>query len=654
MITGTIKPFAKPRIARFSLFVAAALFAASPALAQKEYSIADIQGKGNTSPRLDEKVTVTGTVTAIIKTGFFIQTPDDRTDKDPSTSEGIFVFTKNAPPLEAAVGNSVSISGAVEEYKNRNDANSPTVTEINHFIGRDSLKVISKANALPKPVILTTADFAPNTLDQLEKYEGMRVSIPEMTTVAPTGGRVDIKTASSMSDGVFYGVLKGTPRPFRTAGLDIREFNEKLRLDHQRLQIFDTNPEIVRVDTGEQWNPASVDLSDIVQQKGVKGDVRFATPNLNMPAQTELTNLTGVLHSAFGRYTILADYDKKLGATASIKSKPLPAPSDRQFSIAGMNLENFFDDVDDPGIKEDVLTPEAFQRRLKKVSMAIRDYMQMPDVIGVVEVENLSTLRKLAEKINSDAAAAGKPSPGYEAFLIDGNDGRGIDNGFLVKKSRVKVLEVRQFGKDDKYVNPNTKEDNFLNDRPPLLLRAAIEDPKTGKPYEFTIVVNHLKSFNGYSDPKQMDNVRTKKRLQAEYLAKLVQERLKASPGERIALLGDFNAFQFNDGVMDVIGTIKGKPAGKDEVLMASEDLVNPDLVDLVDAISVKERYSYVYDGSAQVLDHMLLTETFTKSIKGFGFARVNADFPESMRNDDARVERFSDHDPAVAFFSLD
>ncbi|HKX83508.1 MAG TPA: hypothetical protein VJL58_04745 [Pyrinomonadaceae bacterium] len=624
-----------------------------PSFAQKEHSIAEIQGVENTSPSLDEKVVVTGVVTAILKDGFFLQTPDDKVDSNPATSEGIFIFTKNPPPADATHGNLVSVSGNVVEYRNRNDVNTSTITEINHFIGRDSFKVISKGNALPKAITLTSADFAVNVLDQLEKYEGMRVTLAEFTTVAPTGGRIDIKTASSVSDGVFFGVTKGMPRPFRTVGLDVREFNDKLKQERPKLQIFDANPEIIRVDTGEQRVPVMVDLSKAAKVEGVKGEVRFAAPSLNLPSQTELTNLTGVLHYAFGRYTILADHDNKLNATSTIKSKPLPAPTDRQFAIAGMNLENFFDDVDDPGIKEDVLTPEGFQRRLRKVSMAVRDFMQTPDVIGVVEVENLATLKKLADRINADAVAAGKANPKYEAQLIEGNDGRGIDNGFLVKTSRVKVIEVRQVGKEDKYVNPNTKEDNYLNDRPPLMLRASIDDVKKG-PYEFTLIVNHLKSFNGYNDPKQMDNVRMKKKLQAEFLAKFVQERLKANTGERIALLGDFNAFQFNDGVMDVIGTIKGKPAGKDEVLMASDDLLNPDLVDLVDAINVKERYSYLYDGNAQVLDHILISEAFTKSIKGFGFARINADFPEALRNDDSRVERFSDHDPAVAFFSLD
>jgi predicted extracellular nuclease len=62
------------------------------------------------------------------------------------------------------------------------------------------------------------------------------------------------------------------------------------------------------------------------------------------------------------------------------------------------------------------------------------------------------------------------------------------------------------------------------------MLRAAIDDPKTGKPFEFTVVANHLKSYLGYTDPKQMANVRMKKRLQAEFLARWVEERQKANP----------------------------------------------------------------------------------------------------------------------------
>jgi hypothetical protein len=305
-------------------------------------------------------------------------------------------------------------------------------------------------------------------------------------------------------------------------------------------------------------------------------------------------------------------------------------------------------------MKEDIVTKEAFALRLKKISGAIREYLQMPDIIGIIEAENLSALKRLAEKINEDAVATGKPNPKYEAFLIDGNDGRGIDNGFLVKTSRVEVVSVKQFGKDEKYENPVRKSESALNDRPPLVLEARITNAKTNKPFPVTVIVNHLKSFNGYNDEKDAPNVRLKKRLQAEYLAKLVNERQKANPSERILLIGDFNAYQFNDGIVDVIGAIKGTPAPKDQVLNPSEDYLNPDLSNLVDLIKADQRYSYSYDGNAQVLDHFIANDAMKKHLAGFGYLRVNADYPETLRGDTNRVERFSDHDIPVGYFTFE
>lgn len=624
----------------------------SSSLAQKNVSIAQIQGDGNTSPVKDQSVRVTGIVTARIRTGFFIQTPDDKIDADKNTSEGLFVFTRTDPPVEAGVGNIISVTGTVEEFRRDNEPLALTITELSMRKDRDEIKIVSKANPLPKPVVLTATDFMSNSVDSLEEYEGMRVQLDEFVVTSPTGGRVDIKTFGSVSDGVFSGVLKSVPRPFRQAGRDVRELpsaadRDKFKKDFPKAEIFDANPEVLRVDTDEQMLPPKADAT------GATAANLFGAP-ANVAAMTEIKNLVGVMHYSFGRYTLLTDPENKATASNSTKPNSFPVPTDRQFAIVGMNLENFFDDQDDPDIKEDVATPEAFARRLHKVSLAIRDFMQSPDVIGVVEAENLAALKKLAAKLNADTVAVGKPDPKYEAFLIDGNDGRGIDNGFLVKTSRVKVLETKQFGKDDKYKNPNTKEDNFLNDRPPLMLRASIEDAKAGQPFEFTVIANHLKSYLGYNDPRQMDNVRMKKRLQAEFLAKLVQTRQAANPKERLMLIGDFNSYQFADGILDQIGTITGKPAGKDAVINASEDLVNPDLINLVDVIAPTQRYSYIFDGNAQVLDHMIITETLRKHTTGFGFARINVDYPEVLRNDGKCFERFSDHDPAVAFFTMD
>lgn len=620
--------------------VATVVFAVcAAAMAQKEMPISEVQGTGNVSPVEGQRVRVTGVVTARISTGFFVQTPDDKKDADLNTSEGIFVFTggRTEPPAEATAGSLVTVTGDVREFRRESDTLSLTTTELSYRSARDTLEVKSTGAELPRPVLLTPADFKANTIDELEKYEGMRVTVGEMLVVGPTGGRDDAKTGHYRSDGAFFGVLKALPRPFRELGLDIREFasspdKDKLRRDVPKLPVYDDNPEIVRIDTDEQLPEAAP---------------------LDVPASTTLKNLVGVMHYAFGRYTLLTDPDNKPTASGGIKVAPLPIPTETQFVVAGMNIENFFDDIDDTGIKEDISTPEAFQRRLKKISLAIRELMNTPEVIGTVEIENLGALKRLAEKINADAVTAGKPDPKYEAFLTDGNDGRGIDNGFLVKTSRVKVVEVKQFGKDDTYRNPVTKEDAFLNDRPPLMLRASINDPKTGAPFAFTAVINHLKSYSGFNDRNQMENVRRKKHLQSEFLANWVNARQKADPSERIVLLGDFNAYQFSDGVLDMIGTIAGKPSSKDEVMMSSPDLVEKDLTDLVNVIGAAQKYSFVFDGSAQALDHMLVTENMKGLVKAFGYVRVNADYPEAYRNDAARPERFSDHDPAVAYFSL-
>jgi uncharacterized protein len=625
----------KNLVSYFFLISAFFVFGSSDARAQRMRAISEIQCDKNVSPVVGEETRVSGIVTARTRTGFFIQTPDDKTDNNPNTSEGIQVYTRTEPGGEATVGNLVTLSGRIEEFRPRSETATLPVTQIVFTRGKDSISVESKGNPLPKAVALTARDFAANQIDQLEKYEGMRVFVEALTAVAPTGGRVDGKNAASQSNGTFFAVVKGIPRPFREPGMDVYDFllsPDKLKKDFPKMPLFDNNPERLRVESTAQLGAAAIDVS----------------------SKAEIQNLSGVLHYAYRTFTIFVDVDSKHAVSNQIKPAILPPVNDRQFSVAATNLENFFDDEDDPSIREDIVTKEAFALRLKKISGAIREYLQMPDIIGIVEAENLAALKKLAEKINADAVATGKPNPKYEAYLIDGNDGRGIDNGFLVKTSRVEVVSVKQFGKDEKYTNPVRKEEFHLNDRPPLVLEAKIADAKTNQPFALTVIVNHLKSFNGYFDEKDAPNVRLKKRLQAEYLAKLVNERQKANPNERILLVGDFNAFQFNDGIVDVIGAIMGKPAPKEQVLNPSEDFLERDLTNLIDKIRADQRYSYSFDGNAQALDHFIANDAMVKHLAGFGYLRINADYPETLRGDASRVERYSDHDIPVGYFSFD
>jgi hypothetical protein len=106
---------------------------------------------------------------------------------------------------------------------------------------------------------------------------------------------------------------------------------------------------------------------------------------------------------------------------------------------------------------------------------------------------------------------------------------------------------------------------------------------------------------------------------------------------------------------VDVIGTIKGSPTPANQVVLASADLVDPNLLDLVDFVPAGERYSYSFDGNAQELDHVIVTTGPMNSLRpvDLQYGRMDADFPEIYRNDPNRPERLSDHDPLVAYFSL-
>jgi len=598
-------------------------------------SINQIQGGGSTSPFAGQTVTTTGIVTAIRNNGFFIQTPDALADADTNTSEGIFVFTSSAPsPSTVALGNSVQVSGTVSEFVPSQDLNNPPLTELTFA----TTTLNSTGNPLPSPIVLTgTETTAPsetsNPLDTLEEYEGMRVLVNSLTVVSPTGGNVSEANATATSNGVFFGVVTGVARPFREPGIAIPDpVPAPMPPDVPR---FDTNPERIRVNSFGQTGGTAI----------------------NVTTNAVLTNLVGVLDYSFRTYTILPDPASPPTVAGNISAIPLPAPTNFELTVGSFNLERFFDTVNDPG-GDPVLTTTAFNNRLNKASLAIRNVLRTPDALGVIEVENLTTLQTLATKINNDAVAELQPNPNYQAYLVEGNDVGGIDVGFLVKSARVTVVDVTQFGKTDTFVNPNDGTSDLLNDRPPLRLRATVQDAGN-RPFAFTVIVNHLRSLSGVGNPTPSGSgteggrVRFKRRAQAEYLANLVQGFQTADPNERILLVGDFNAFQFNDGFVDSIGTIKGTPAPASQVVLPSSDLVNPNLINLVETAPAGEQYSFLFDGNAQVLDHILTTQNLQSRTTRFQYARLDADFPETFRNDPNRPERISDHDAPVAYISL-
>jgi uncharacterized protein len=580
-------------------------------------AISTIQGSGSTSPLAGQFVTTAGIVTARRDNGFFLQTPDGGDDLETATSEGIFVFTGFGPL--PSVGDALRVSATVVEF-----APAPPNPPLTELGGGPLWTTTATGQPLPVPVPLTPSDTSPaGGREQLERFEGMRIAA-DLLVVAPTDGTVFESTATSQSNGDFFAVIDGLARPVREPGLDPSE-PEPAGLPCC-VPRFDGNPERLRVDSNGQQG----------------------APLLEVAAGQRLLDVTGVLDYSFGAYTVLPDAGSG-SIDGPLMAIPVPEPNVGEFTVASFNLERFFDETDDADVDDPVLTSDAVALRLRKASLAIRNVLRTPDVLATIEVENLATLQRLAAAINADAVAAGRPDPQYVAYLAEGNDVGGIDSGFLVKTSSVEVVSVEQIGKDTTYTPPGHPDGAPLpplNDRPPLVLMARVNGP-VAQPFPITVIANHLRSLSGVTGDDGA-RIRAKRRAQAEFLATLIQAR---QPTERVVVVGDLNAFQFNDGLVDTMGTIKGLPAPADQVVLASPDLVSPDLINLGDSLGPAGQYSFVFDGNAQALDHVVVNSTTFKRFSRIVYARSNADFPESLRGDPTRPERVSDHDAIVAYF---
>lgn len=544
--------------------------------------IHDIQGPGAVSPVAGSAVVTEGVVTATKFNGFFLQEPDATADADPQTSEGIFVFTSDLPAVN--VGDFVNVSGNVVEFQG--------LTEISTNNG--GVIVTASGNPLPEPVVLTTTILHPaGPVDQLERFEGMRVSAASVRSVAPTN-----------EFGEIYAVLDGVARPFREPGIDITfpvPADPTDNVVEPNIPRWDRNPERIMIDTNALQGSSEV----------------VVTSNVTLDA------VAGPLDYNFGDYKIDLETAPTVGPQMS--AVPVPGATGSEFSVAGYNIENF--------------TGSAAQTA--KAALAIRTVLNLPDVIGLIEIRNLAALQTLAAKVNADVVAAGGSNPGYTAHLVP-VPGSSQNVGFLVKSSRVQVDSVTQ--EQEELLFNGLR----LHDRPPLVLHATV-NPATD-PRPIIAVVNHLRSFIDIEDTA---TVRLKRRLQAEATAQLLDAL--QDEGAPVISVGDYNAYEFSDGYTDPIATLKGTPA-PDEFIVedGSPDLVDPDFVNLTETLAPENRYTFIFEGTPQALDHVIVNATAHSILKSYSVARMNADFPDEGNTGNASTPlRNSDHDAPVAIFQF-
>lgn len=598
-----------------------------PAACVPTHTIAQVQGSGAVSPWTGADVSLAGVVTARLATGprlgFFLQMPAG--DGDPSTSDAIFVATADGqPPLEAMPGNAVCVDGAIAEIAAGDERGARPITQL---LPR-RVVLVAASQVLPAPVTLTAADTpAGSALDALERFEGMRVRVATLSVVAPTRGIVDVATASSASTGVFHGVVSGVARPFREPGIDV---HDGLPAEAPAgVPIFDGNLERLRVDS------AALGLVP-----------------LDVATGATIANLVGPLHYAGRTYTILAEATPGVTAgPASAAAAALPAPRPSEFTTAVLDAEQLFDADDAPEHDDVVVTPAALTRRIAKLSRHVRTVLQTPDLIGVQDVETLAVLEALATRINADAVAAGQPDPRYRAYLVDGQDSTGLDIGVLARTARVTVLDVQQQGRDTMFVDPYWGWSVPLHDRPPVVVRASVALPGGAVPV--TVVVAHLRRGADMADPFQGASVRSQRAAQAESVAAIVQERQLAAPGEPLVVLVDADAPAFNDGHVDVTGTIAGVPVPATAAVTPTADLVDPDLGDALADVAPASRYTTTAGGTADQRLQVLVNGAAADLQSRAFIAHANADLPDAWRNDPTRAERASASDVPVVYFEV-
>src|SRR5687767_11372136 len=565
--------------------------------------INQIQGNGASSPFAGLGVISSGIVTGRKSNGFFMQEPDATVDLEATTSEGIFVFVGGTPAV--AVGDSVTVTGTATEFFN--------LTQI--ASSGTNVTISSSGNPLPAAIVLTTTILNPaRTPDQLERFEGMRMHADTLVSVAPTNGF-----------GETFTVLDGVARPMREAGIEISlpvPPDPTSGVPDCCIPRWDENPERIMIDSD-----------------GLAG-----SSVISVTSNVTLSNVTGPLDFTFGDYKVLPETAP--ATSANMSAVPVPTPAAGELTVAGFNIENF--------------NNNATQRQ--KAALAIRDVLHLPDVIGAIEIFDLADLQALATEIQSISGVT------YSAHLVEADgtsEDADQDVAFLVKTSRVQVDSVEQIEKAgcvgnaatcNTFTDPTTGNPALLNDRPPLVLRATV-GAGTLNPRQVIVVVNHTRSF---IDIELLNSegvrVREKRKAQSEFLADLLQELQTDNPGVAVLSIGDYNAYQFNDGYTDPIATVKGTPTADDQVVVdESPDLVTPNFINLTDTLPASERYSFIFEGTPQAIDHMLLNTVAAAFVQRYHIARNNADFPEgpAFAGNAARPERNSDHDMPVVYLKF-
>jgi predicted extracellular nuclease len=643
--------------------------------------ISEIQGTGDRSPFANQtepltgpgragtqRVTIEGIVTGIDnevggdsdrifenERGIFVQEEITDEDNDPRTSEGIFVgFVRNLERVP--VGTRVRVTGTVRELfgftiieEDRFEANGTTEREpeIVTPAGQAGLALVRTAdidtNAARNQTVRAEDGFRP----YYEQFEGMRVRFP--TSIANSGG-------TNKFDELFLNPGTERDRVFRTDTTDPQSNPTDPLTDPGVRSLFATdedagspgagipsNPGDAAPDSGNTENLAAPDRTP----NGVDDPKSITTVNRDLFDTVD--NLTGPFAFNFGNYKVMVqrgEVPSEAGQDAGTPERYEVRPRTRgvefpglrpftpsQVRVVSYNINNFFDNQDDPN-KEDDLDEDTdrLNEKITRSVDAIDRILQRPDVIALQEVENEAILQQLVTALNNGESGGER----YRGFLFEGNDERGIDNALLVKE-RVNPSNPRQLGRTEP--EPETipaDEDcsdveGLLFDRPPLAV-----DVTAPNGLKFTVFANHFKAKGGgeQGDVEGEGGGSLCRQAQARFVRDQVQ-RIVNGGGQAI-VAGDLNSFE-DEAPLRVLeeGGLLDNQFDKEEP---------------------QQRYSFQFQGRLQTLDHILITQGLNPRYAEFQYAHFNIDYFERERQDPGTPstdgQRLSVHDPPILYLN--
>jgi predicted extracellular nuclease len=551
--------------------------------------IHDIQDGAHLSPFAGVPVTdVPGIVTALRSNGFYFQDPDP--DADDATSEGLFVFTSVAPSV--VVGDAVQVDGTVSEFRpgGATSANltttelvSPTVTVLSTGNATPAPAVVGTGGRIPPDEVIeddatgdveTSGVFDPATdgIDFYESLEGMLVQVNDAVAVGPTNAFGEIAVVGD----------DGANASVRTArgGVVVRP--------------DDFNPERIHLDNEIAPTP-------LVQV----GD------HLSSP-------VVGVLDYSFGNFKLQVT-TSPTAISGGLARESATAAGAGELSVASFNVENL-----DPGDGA----------RIDELATEIVDHLRSPDLIGVQEVQDnngptndavVDASQSFAALIDAISAAGG---PTYDFRAIDpvddedgGEPGGNIRVGFLFRTDRGLAFVDRPGGTSTAGTSVVAGSDGpELTFSPGRIdpTNAAFADSRKPLAGEFTfmgrhlfVVVNHLNSkggddplFGHLQPPTLVSEVQ--RIQQAQVVNDFVDSVLSLDADADVIVLGDLNDFEFSTPLSTLTGGV---------------------LTDLVTTLPQDDRYTYVFEGNSQTLDHILVSDPLAGVLSSFDVVHMNAEF---------------------------